>query len=216
MTKAIYCSVETCDRDTYVRRLCRAHYDRLQKFGDVRADIPLRKLPRRDERDDIERRILSQCVTDPETSCITWTGYTMPECGYGTISWNARQWVVHRAIWTVQVGPIPTDDDWTLDHLCFNRACVNIKHLEVVTRIENSRRGGGLLRAQVANRRRSNEACKNGHPRTDENTAINKHGHRYCRDCKRATWARHADSINAKRNAKHSARRAETTKTDAA
>ena len=41
------CSVEGCDRSATCRRLCTAHYKRLQKHGDVRPDIPLTR-PRSD------------------------------------------------------------------------------------------------------------------------------------------------------------------------
>lgn len=209
MTKPTSCEVDTCDRTVFVKRLCRAHYDRLAKFGDVRADVPLRKLPTRAERSDIEARILARCGPPTSTGCIEWSGYTLPDSGYGTIGWQGRDWVVHRAMWTVKVGPIPTDDDWTIDHLCFNRRCVNIKHLEVVTRTENSRRGGGLLRAQSLNQARSNEACKNGHARTEHNTRIDRRGYQSCLDCKRATWRRREAEVNEARRLHYAERRAQ-------
>lgn len=196
MNDATRCDVDGCERATYARGICEAHYQRVLKTGDAQADKPLRPLPTKSERGDIVARILRQCVSNPATGCIEWNGYRMPS-GYGTISWGSRDWVVHRAMWTVKRGPIPTDDDWTLDHLCRNRACVNLDHLEVVTRTENSRRGGGLLRAQSLNKFRFAEACKNGHPRTS-NVRTPK-GHRYCAECKRVQWARRADKINAAR-----------------
>lgn len=36
------CSVATCMRGQYAKALCHAHYRRLQRYGDVREDIPLR------------------------------------------------------------------------------------------------------------------------------------------------------------------------------
>lgn len=206
--KSIYCSVEDCNRDVFCRTYCKAHYGRLRTYGDVRAHIPLRKLPTAAERGDIERRILQRCAINAETGCIEWTGFTL-QSGYGTISWDGREWVVHRAMWTVKVGPIPTDDDWTLDHLCFNRRCVNIRHLEVVTRTENSRRGGGLLRAQSLNKARNAKECRNGHRRTAENTRIDSRGYQECVDCQRETWRRKADEVNAERRAKYAKRRAD-------
>lgn len=203
------CNVEDCGRAARTRGYCDAHYGRLHKYGDVLAHIPLRKLPTADERDDIETRILAQCTTTDE-GCIEWQGMTN-HSGYGTISWRSRAWVVHRAIWTVQVGPIPTDDDWTIDHLCFNRRCVNVKHLEVVTRIENSRRGGGLPRAQTANKVRWANAteCPHGHARTPANVATTPSGERYCIPCRREAYRKSADKVNAKRRADYARRRSQ-------
>ena len=203
MTDAI-CSVDDCKRATHCRGLCRAHYDRVRKAGDVQAHRPLRTLPTREERDDIASRILSRCVANAESGCIEWMGYTLRDSGYGSISWGSRQWVVHRAMWTVKRGPIPDDDDWTIDHLCFNRRCVNVDHLEIVTRIENSRRGGGLLRAQSLNKARSASVCKNGHPRTSDQRDAN--GHRVCTECRRVAWARRSDTVNAQRRAAYARR----------
>ena len=197
------CLASDCDRDLDggSKGYCRPHYRRVQKHGDPQEWKPLRKLPKAHERDDVVGRIMAQVVTT-ERGCLEWQGYKM-QSGYGTIHWRDREWVVHRAMWTATVGPIPCDDDWTLDHLCSNRACVNVGHLEVVTRTENSERGGGLLIAQRANRERWDAAtqCRNGHEWTDENTGRLRQGKRYCKTCKRAAWARQADKVYARRKA---------------
>lgn len=205
MNDATRCDVDGCERAVYARGICEAHYQRLKKLGDVQAHKPLRKLPTRDERSDIVGRILAKCTTSPETGCIEWHGFTL-ESGYGTISWNSRERVVHRAMWTATVGPIPTDDDWTLDHLCLNRRCVNTEHLEVVTRTENSRRGGGLLRAQSLNKARSAQTCKNGHERTT--ATRDSRGYRYCAQCRAEQWAIRRDSVNGKRRQAYADKRA--------
>lgn len=200
------CQVDTCGRKLYGLGYCAAHWKRLVVDGDVRADVPLRKVPTADERDDIASRILDKCVTT-ERGCIEWRGYCIPS-DYGTISWRGRCWVVHRAMWTVKVGPIPTDDDWTLDHLRFNRRCVNAQHLEVVTRIENSRRGGGLDRAIAANKILYIDECRNGHARTPENTSI-RGGQRHCLQCSRDGYARRAERVNAALRERYAERRAQ-------
>jgi len=175
------CAAPGCERSVIATGLCNMHYLRRAKHGDVRADMPPKRMPRAVERDDIATRILEQCKQVGD--CIEWFGYVMPS-GYGTISWNSKSWVVHRAMWTAKRGPIPDDDDWTLDHLCVNRRCVNVKHLEVVTRTENSLRGGGLARAHGRARQRSAISCRNGHERNEVNSYINVHGGRVCRVCK--------------------------------
>lgn len=76
-----------------------------------------------------------------EDECWVWKGY-VGSCGYG---WfrpypvPATMWRAHRFHWCVYFGGVPTGLE--LDHLCRNRACVRIAHLEPVTRKENVRRG---------------------------------------------------------------------------
>jgi hypothetical protein len=93
-------------------------------------------LPKVSERGDIAARVLAKSsITD--NGCHEWTGATSPS-GYGYIGWNGRSWLVHRATWTALNGPIPKG--WTIDHLCYNRPCSNVEHLELVTRAENTMR----------------------------------------------------------------------------
>lgn len=189
------CSVAACDRPAVCKGMCKAH-DIRRRRG-VPLDTPFRPLPTRVERDDIVARILAS--SRREGGCLTWTGYAL-KSGYGTISWGGRSWVVHRAMWTATVGPIPTGDEWTIDHLCRNRLCVNIDHLEVVTRGENSRRGGGLERARAVNA--NGATCRKGlHPWTPENIVIDKHGVRRCLTCKRDRIRINSAKLRARRRA---------------
>jgi hypothetical protein len=177
------CSVAGCDRPVRRTIYCNAHLRRLQTTGDVRADEPIRYRPTAAARDDVSTRILNHAVLDEQTGCLIWTGM-LDAAGYGRISWQGRMWQAHRAIWTHQVGPIPAGtapdgSDWTLDHLCFRRPCVNVAHLEVVSRTENSRRAGGLEQAQK----------NNVGPRSQHGTAARyRYGCR-CDDCRRGHTA---------------------------
>jgi hypothetical protein len=182
------CSVADCHRPAFCKTYCRAHYARHRLSGDVRADVPLRHMPTRAERGDIAGRILARCEVTA-SGCIEWHGHRNLQ-GYGSICWDSTDWPVHRAMWTAVRGPIPTDDDWTIDHLCRNKSCVNVEHLEVVTRWENARRGGGLERAHQANR--DKQACKHGHPFTPDNVWWTGEGHRICKACKRKARERQA------------------------
>ena len=77
-----------------------------------------------------------------ENGCIEWTG-ARDRYGYGKINLvidgRRRQTGAHRAAWLAEVGDIP--GELMIDHLCRNRACVNLEHMELVTGVENTRHG---------------------------------------------------------------------------
>jgi hypothetical protein len=64
------------------------------------------------------------------SECQPWRG-ALDKDGYP----KGRQ---HRRLYEARRGPIPLGLD--LDHACGNRACVNLDHLEPITRAENCRR----------------------------------------------------------------------------
>jgi len=168
------CSFEGCTRPYACKGYCNAHAAQMRRTGRV---WPLF------QESDIVGRILAKAVRDGD--CLIWQGQTMKN-GYGQISWHNRSWLVHRAIWTALKGEIPAE--MTIDHLCRRRNCVEVAHMEVVTRGENSLRGGGL--EVVYANRRAREFCKQGHPLSGENLRINKAGHRICKECGRVGWRR--------------------------
>ena len=77
-------------------------------------------------------------VAKEDDGCWEWTGHRNAK-GYGTVKMGKSRRHVHRWFWEQIHGPVA--DGLELDHLCRNRACVNLDHLEAVTHQENMRRG---------------------------------------------------------------------------
>lgn len=116
---------------------------------------------------------------DLSTPCIEWTGGLTAD-GYGRIQRGGTTILAHRDAWEREVGPIP--DDLTIDHGCFNRRCVNTKHMEVVTRGENTRRMYAAGRDR--NQHTDKTHCDSGHPLDGDNLYMHR-GHRRCKICRR-------------------------------
>lgn len=130
------CAVGDCNRRAIAHGWCSAHHQRVREHGDPLAHIPIRRMPNATERNDVVSRILAQSVHAGE--CLEWTG-TVDAGGYGYIGWKRKSWRVHRVIWAEVVEPIQSGD-WTVDHLCYNRRCINPDHLDLVSRGENTMR----------------------------------------------------------------------------
>ena len=120
-------------------------------------------------------------VRETPAGCTEWIG-SKSQAGYGWFSWNSKAVLAHRWIYEAAHGPIPTDR--VIDHLCRNRACVNISHLECVSMAENTRRGT-LHDLQRAKAKRQTH-CKRGHELFGENVIVNAASHRSCKTCQRA------------------------------
>lgn len=66
--------------------------------------------------------------------CLEWQGYRQPN-GYGRRKYKGTPWLVHRATWDEEVGPIP--DGMFVLHRCDNPACYEITHLFLGTHEDN-------------------------------------------------------------------------------
>ena len=58
--------------------------------------------------------------------------------GYSRVWHKGKLWRGHRLAWELTNGAIP--EGMVIDHLCRNRACVNLNHLRLVSQQENNTR----------------------------------------------------------------------------
>jgi hypothetical protein len=92
-----------------------------------------------------------------EAGCWVWTR-ARDKDGYARLYFQGRNWAAaHRVAWELTRGPIPAG--LTIDHLCFNRACINPEHLRLLTNYENAINTIRTLRT----------VCGRGHPMIEEN-----------------------------------------------
>lgn len=105
-----------------------------------------------------------------ENFCWVWS-LTLTRRGYGKFHCDGRWVQAHRGIYEAVYGPIP--EGLTVDHVCFNTACINPAHLQLLTLLENQRRQQSSFATH----------CKSGHPFDPTNTYIRKSGARQCRKC---------------------------------
>lgn len=105
--------------------------------------------------------------------------------GYPFIKVRGKMRLGHRVSYEQHVGPIP--DGYEVDHLCFERACVNPDHLEAVTpevNIDRARKAGrlGIKRSDWT-------TCVHGHPLSGSNLYVYRapsgREHFHCRACRR-------------------------------
>ena len=179
------CTVPGCPNKARSHGYCGAHAKRLRQTGDLQEDKPLRPvvahtLP-------LAERLW--CRVDQSggpDACWPWQGRTQK--GYGRIRINSHNVFTHRLAYELTYGPLAPEA--ILDHTCHSvacklgdccphRRCVNPQHLEIVSHLENVRRG----RAAIQKIERTH--CKHGHPFDDRNTRVNAKGHRRCRTCHR-------------------------------
>ena len=122
---------------------------------------------------DVVSRILEKCV-GLDNGCLQYTG-SLSIWGYGQISIGNKTLYAHTVMYKKLIGPIPKG--LMPDHLCRNKACVNVKHLELVTCRVN------LLRSEItlASINANKTECIRGH----KFDYIDSNGKRVCRKCKK-------------------------------
>lgn len=100
-----------------------------------------RTIPKR-----VQERVLSKVAMGPN-GCHISTYKTNPG-GYAVVTWRdddtskVAQGKAHRAAWIYHHGEIPAG--MTVHHRCFTPRCVNVRHLELLTNLDNARRQQGV------------------------------------------------------------------------
>lgn len=89
------------------------------------------------------------------TPCLIWQGRPSVQ-GYARITENQVTRPAHVVIWERANGAVPAGHE--VDHLCYVRMCVELEHLECVTKAENRRRAGSRMMAAMTPSERSRQA----------------------------------------------------------
>lgn len=112
-----------------------------------------------------------------KTLCHIWLKYTSK--GYAVVSHHGKNRYVHILIWLEKFKYVP--DGKELYHLCNNKNCINVEHLEPVIHKDNVQ--SVWDRGQIHHRKLLTH-CKHGHELTKENTYLNsKNNTRHCKQC---------------------------------
>jgi len=100
-------------------------------------------------------RILAHLIP-AANGCLEWEG-CCSAWGYGQANVDGVIVYIHKWLWELVHGPVPAG--WEVDHLCRNRRCGNVLHLEAVPKAVNTLRGVGqsALHAKKTH-------CPLGHP----------------------------------------------------
>lgn len=151
------CSFDECERKTSTRGLCKKHYNRLRTQGKLPGQVlcvieecdlgavsgglcykhsgrlkrngsPLKLKNYFDKEEAFKAR------TTKEGDCLVWTG--KKSFGYGRLRHGESSGLAHRYAWIRERGEVP--EGYMINHRCWNRSCVNIDHLELVTAYENN------------------------------------------------------------------------------
>ena len=122
------CTEPDCAKRVQARSLCHTHYMRKRRAGEFAGgrthDVGM----------SIEQR-LARNQERTSGGCIVWTK-RKTAAGYGQIRHEGRSRAVHRLAWEIERGIPPSG--MMVNHVCGNRACFNLDHLELQCHVGNS------------------------------------------------------------------------------
>ena len=126
------CSIEDCGKKLFARGWCSMHYSRWRNHGDPNGGS--------ERRHSTPEESFAANTRKSDCGCTEWTAYIAPD-GYGVLQAKGKLALAHRYAWERVNGPIPKG--MHIDHICHNRACVNVDHLRPVTGKQNSEHRSG-------------------------------------------------------------------------
>lgn len=123
-----------------------------------------------------EERVDHYCVRTDD-GCYLWTGAVT--AGYGIVTIDGHSQRVHQWVWENANGPLPVGHN--LHHVCHNKRCRELSHLELLTAsdhwLEHGLRGFARTNSEKTH-------CEAEHEFTPENTWVEKNGKRHCKACR--------------------------------
>lgn len=125
------CSIDGCPKPSSARGWCKMHHTRYLRHGH-----PLSLKPRASIRDRVEAKI-----EKTGGDCWLWRG-AHDASGYAVLRTADANLRVGRQMYSWHHGDIP--EGMFVDHVCWNRGCVNPDHLRLATPKQNTENASGL------------------------------------------------------------------------
>lgn len=140
------CTIDGCDRPHYGRGLCKMHYQRARKAGNLKPLPKPSPVERFMSKVDREGPVPAK---RPELGpCWEWTA-SKNRLGYAMFTVAGRGSIAaHRWYYEQLHGEVPRKLD--LDHMCHNRGCVNLDHLRPATRKANAENREGPRKGNLS------------------------------------------------------------------
>ena len=124
-----------------------------------------------------KKPFIDHTIDEPNTGCRIWIGGRNKQ-GYGVYAIKRKSYGAYRVAFELDNGPIPPG--LVIDHLCRNVACVNPRHMEIVTQKENVMRGVG-----ITSQNKKKENCPRCGTALTPRTSPSGRGWRQCLKCKK-------------------------------